>query len=273
VKSAHRRWRLLVDPPADGAWNMAVDDALLERAAADEEFLPTLRVYGWEPAALSLGRNQRAEGAHNPDYLRSQSIDLVRRPTGGSAVLHEYERTYAVVARVGREPFTSGVVETYGRIAAVLCDALERLGLSADEYSPSRRVQADSVACFSEPSAHEIAVAGRKLIGSAQRRRRRAFLQHGSILCRADAQRLADALGASGSVPQGFTDLESVLGRSVEPAALDQALIDAFAAGFSGVMQRSELTDEERRRATRLRAVRYLNQAWTIDGKERVAPK
>jgi lipoate-protein ligase A len=239
VTSGHRRWRLLVDLPADGAWNMAVDDALLERAAADEEFPPTLRVYGWEPAALSLGRNQAADGAHDPNFLRSQSIDLVRRPTGGSAVLHEHERTYAVVARLGREPFPSGVVETYGRIAGVLRDALGRLGLNADEYSPSRRAQADSVACFSAPSAHEIGVAGRKLIGSAQRRRRRAFLQHGSILCRADPQRLSDALGASGSVPEGFTDLESVLGRSVEPAALDQALIDAFAAGFSSVMERS----------------------------------
>lgn len=268
MSPAGASWRLLVDEPADGAWNMAVDDALLECAAEDESFTATLRLYGWQPAALSFGRHQSAEGAHDPLYLRDHGIDLVRRPTGGSAVLHEHERTYAVVARLGFEPFPSGVVESYAQIASVLCDALSRLGVESDRFSTEARADSTSIACFSAPSAHEIAVAGRKLIGSAQRRRRRAFLQHGSILCRADPRRLAAALGSRLSPPDGFTDLESVLGRTVAPGALDRPLIEAFEVAFRTEAVRADLTARERLRATHLRAMRYLSRDWTLEGRE-----
>ena len=97
-------WRLIVHEPADGAWNMAVDEALLDAQASGGG--PTVvRLYAWRPAALSLGRHQSSEGSHDPRFLRENGIDLVRRPTGGRAVLHDRERTYAVVGRLRTAAF------------------------------------------------------------------------------------------------------------------------------------------------------------------------
>ena len=95
-------WRLLIDGPDDGAANMAVDETLLDGYAVPEaaSLPPTLRLYGWRPAALSLGKGQQAGESHDPDFLRREGLHLVRRPTGGQAVLHEHERTYAVVGRL-----------------------------------------------------------------------------------------------------------------------------------------------------------------------------
>ena len=258
-------WRLLVDGRAAAAWNMAVDEALLDSAV--ETNRPTVRLYGFRPAALSLGRSQPAENAHDPRYLREQAIDLVRRPTGGLAVLHEHERTYAVVGRLDRAPFANGVMATYRAIAQALEVGLRALGVAVIARSRGRpsdpRRPAEGPGCFSSAMAHEIVVAGRKLVGSAQLRRRYAFLQHGSILIRGDAERLARALGAPAG--SGFTDLERELGRRIEEAALDAALIDAFARTFGATLEPGALDGAERLHATRLHAEKYVSTAWTLD--------
>jgi lipoate-protein ligase A len=264
LSGASLRWRLLVDEPADGAWNMAFDEALLERYAMESLPAPTLRLYGWAPPALSLGRSQPAAGAHEAGFLRRSGIDLVRRPTGGLAVLHEDERTYAVVGRLDREPFGGGVVDNYRRIARALCAALSSVGVRAGptaggSVDPRRGPQA----CFGGGVAHEIAVRGRKLIGSAQLRRGKAFLQHGSILLRADGRRLARALGLE-EPPSGFTDLERAAPRRVGPAELDAALIAAFERVFGSVLERAAPQRSEIERATRLRTEIYLSAGWTL---------
>src|SRR5512139_577364 len=101
------RWRLLQDEPADGAANMALDEAILERCVA-APVEPTLRLYGWDPATLSLGSKQPASGSHDLAWILDRGLGLVRRPTGGRAVLHEHERTYAVIARLDAPPFEGG---------------------------------------------------------------------------------------------------------------------------------------------------------------------
>lgn len=248
---------------------MAVDEALLESCVAGARpTIPTLRLYGWRPAALSLGRSQRSQGAYDAAYLREHGIDLVRRPTGGMAVLHEYERTYAVIAPVRSPPFSGSVGETYAQIARALALALRRLGLDArvrvghGARGPRRWRDADA-ACFGSTSNHEISIDGRKVVGSAQLRRRSAFLQHGSILLRADPARLAQALGLP-EPPGGYTDLYRALGRHAVSSEVDRVLIDAFSETFSADLDAGELTPREAAHAARLRSCKYRSREWTL---------
>jgi lipoate-protein ligase A len=265
------RWRLLVDAGANGAWNMAVDEAILDRYAgpqAPDE--PTLRLYGFRPAALSLGRLQEAATSHCPDYLRESGIDLVRRPTGGNAVLHDQERTYSVIGRLRHPPFDGRVLETYRRIAACLVVALQRLDVDAavgpGRPRETRERRRSEAACFALLSSHEITHAGRKLVGSAQLRRRGAFLQHGSIPLRSDAGELARSLGAP-VAPESFTDLESAAGARVAADQLDTALVTAFEETLGASLNRATLSAGEMNRATRLYSWKYRSTAWTYEGR------
>lgn len=185
--------RLLEHPPARGAWNMAVDEALMEAARAGRV---TLRLYRWKPACLSLGRNERARGRYDTAEAARRGIDVVRRPTGGRAVYHDDELTYAVTAPARR---WGGLRESYARINRALARGLRALGVSAETTgsaaasaagrpsasapsSPSGPPARAQVACFAAAAPGEVTAAGRKLIGSAQWRHRGALLQHGSIL-------------------------------------------------------------------------------------------
>jgi lipoate-protein ligase A len=261
-------WRLLVDPPRDGAWNLAVDEALLESYGAGAPHRPpTLRLYGWSPAAVSLGRSQPASDAHDPTVLERWGMDLVRRPTGGAAVLHEHERTYALVGSVGGRDFPGGAVDTYRRVARAIVLGLARLGIEAAAEAPVReRAAARGPVCFDRLGPHEIAAAGRKLVGAAQARRRRAFLQHGSIPFRLDAARLSAALGADAD-PERFTDLASAAARPVDAEALDAALVAGFEEAFGSTLRPGELEREESLRAAELRCWKYDSKAWTMTGR------
>jgi lipoate-protein ligase A len=248
---------------------MAVDEAILQRyALSPEPIAPTLRLYGWSPPALSLGKGQTAARSHDPAYLRAEGIDLVRRPTGGLAVLHEHERTYAVVAALGHPPFSASVLENYRSVARALTLAMSMIG-AAVEAAPEggrRRQQREAVqgpACFELASAYEIGVGGHKLIGSAQLRRRRAFLQHGSILLDSNARRLSLALGANASGDR-FTDLGRVLGRSLPFEELDGALVEAWKQAFMTEIAPGELTAGERQLAEELCETKYASDRWTL---------
>ncbi len=245
---------------------MAVDEAILDGYARSSASVPpTLRLYGWDPPALSLGRAQPSSSSHDPDYLQRAGIDLVRRPTGGLAVLHEHERTYAVVAELGGEPFSAGVLENYNRVASALEAAMRRLGADAvSSPGGSREGSAEEgPSCFDVVSAHEIAVEGSKLIGSAQLRRRRAFLQHGSILIDSDPARLGRALGAEPR-PSRFTDLRSVLGRMPDAGEVDRAVIAAFEECFRAALVPGDLTTDELLRASALMRDKYASRSWTF---------
>ncbi len=261
-------WRLLLHRPADGPRNMAVDEALLDAyAGADPPPAPTLRLYGWSPGALSLGRGQT--GAHDPAFLRRQGLGLVRRPTGGLAVLHEHERTYAIVARLRSGSFPEGVLDTYHRIAGALLAALRRLGVEAGAFDPAgcpARPAASSV-CFEEPAAHEIEAGGRKLVGSAQRRRRGAFLQHGSILFRQTRERVARATGEAGRSNGRFGGLEDLLGHPPDPTEVDSALVAGFEEIFGVRLAPGDLSPAEAERVELLRCWKYESAAWTLEGR------
>ncbi len=260
-------WRVIIDGESDGAWNMAVDEAILEAyERADPKPSPTLRLYGWEPATLSLGRSQDAEGSHDVRVLSLGGIGLVRRPTGGGAVLHEFERTYAVVGALGIPPFSGGVIATYRTIAEALMRGLMRLGVAVIPVEPARGSLRDTAAaCFERLGAWELAANGRKLVGSAQARRRGALLQHGSIPMRLDPSRLAAVLGSPVDASR-FTDVESARGAAVDSASVDAACVAGFEEAFGVRLVHGSLTESEALRAAELRCWKYDSIAWTRGG-------
>lgn len=186
-------WRLIVSGPATGPENMALDDAVLEKVS-EGAAPPTLRLYAWEPACLSLGVAQSA-GEVDVEALMREGWGLVRRPTGGRAILHTDELTYAVMAPIGNAHVAGGILESYRHLSQGLVAGLERLGVTAEAAAvPDEARPLDQPVCFENPSAYEITAGGRKLIGSAQVRRRRGVLQHGTLPLGGDLRRICRAL-------------------------------------------------------------------------------
>ncbi|HTS87518.1 MAG TPA: hypothetical protein VMG41_03425 [Gemmatimonadales bacterium] len=177
------RWTLLIDGDGHpGWWQMALDEALLEEAAARGAGF--VRLYQWAPYALSFGRHEPALRRYDRARLEAAGIDTVRRPTGGRAVWHAAELTYAVAAPIGT---LGGLTQSHRRIHETIADALGTLGVTAT-LAPSgeREHPALGGACFASAAGGELLVHGRKLVGSAQLRRAGALLQHGSLLLAGD---------------------------------------------------------------------------------------
>jgi lipoate-protein ligase A len=254
------RWRLLDTPPAPGAWNMAVDEALAD--SVREGGPPVLRVYRWSPPCLSLGRNQPSAG-YDRDEIRRRGIDVVRRPTGGRAVLHHRELTYSVAAR---EDALGTLREAYAAINRALVAGLRRLGVDARLHpaGPDRAPVPSLAPCFEQPVEGEVTAGGRKLIGSAQRRERGVMLQHGSLPVHDDQSAVPELMlpGQAVVAAEAPATLAALLGR--EPAW--EELVDALAEGWSeafGVgVDRDGLRAVEAERAKAHRA-RYEDPAWT----------
>ena len=248
---------------------MARDEALLNAAARGAA--PALRLYGWIPPTLSLGAHQPASDA-DLEACRSRGIDLVRRPTGGGAVLHDRELTYAVAGRIGDPPFPSSVIAIYEGIASALLMGLAQLGIAAQASRGALRGRAPAD-CFGAPSARELVVRGRKLAGSAQLRRRGAFLQHGSILLALDSELLAALLtpGRAGARPATPTSISELLGREASWDEVARAIVRGFGEALGADLEPGALTDEEAEEAERLRAWKYLDALWTLEGRVRGA--
>lgn len=263
-------WRLLVEPePHPAAWNMAVDEAVLE-AHARGLVPPTLRFYRWSPAAVSLGYFQDAEREVDRAALSRLGLDLVRRVTGGRAVLHDREVTYAVVVSQGLLP--GSVVETYRRLAEGLVEGLRRLGVPAD-LAPERAGSGGPGdpygACFEVPSSYEIVCGGRKVVGSAQVRRKGVILQHGSIPLVLDERLLAEALGlgpgAAERIAARATGLAETLGGQVpEFEEVCRAVADGLGHALGVDFEPGGLLTEETAAAERLVAEKYGRAEWNL---------
>ncbi len=245
-------------PAADGAENMAIDEALLGRALATDECV--MRVYAWGRPTLSLGRNQPARGRYDLERARTLGVDFVRRPTGGRAVLHDRELTYSVTAPVGR---LGTLRDSYARINRVLVGALERLGVDAS-IAPrlARAPQPGVTPCFDVPGEGELVVAGRKLVGSAQWRDRETLLQHGSILLDGDQALASELLRVPSLPPPPPATLQSVLGRAPSAAELADALRAAIVT-LEHVEASPMVVDEALRSESRRACARYLDEQWT----------
>jgi lipoate-protein ligase A len=241
---------------------MAIDDALFE--AVRTGGAPVLRLYRWSPACLSLGRNQPARDLYDPARALSLGIDIVRRVTGGLAVLHDRELTYSVAAPAA---LLGGPRATYRAINRALVAGLARLGAQVAIAGDQRRAPAlaavAATPCFHEPAPGEVVAGTRKLVGSAQRCERHTILQHSSILLDGD-QSAVHALqsGASLDVDVGSATLREVLGRTPTWPELERAIVAGFEEVCGIALAPSALTTEEAERADRL-ATRFRSDAWT----------
>jgi lipoate-protein ligase A len=212
-------WQLWVDETARPGWsNMSIDMALLDQAEQQAE--SWLRLYRWEPGCLSFGRHEPASRRYDAERIRRLGLDAVRRPTGGRAVWHESELTYAVACPYSRFP---SLRDAYLEIHRLLAEALRSVGIEAVLAPRIRTAALDSGACFSQPAGGEVLVDGRKVIGSAQLRRGSALLQHGSILLRDDQHRVGDLVQGGSGAPSSALDTASPLAR-LQPQELAKAV-------------------------------------------------
>jgi len=263
------QWRLVCSPPLPGSWNMAVDEAMLLAHSAGLT-IPTLRLYRWSPPAVSIGLLQPIESI-SEEACCQLGFNIVRRPSGGGAVLHQHEITYAVIVDGRVCPEGSSVMATYRWLAKGLTAGLRKLGIEAslsdsnDRNCPSQHLIASF--CFARTSAADLTVEGLKLGGSAQARRRYFLLQHGSIPIRLDTETIEQIFGLSGR--KNFTCLEEVLEREVSPCEFVEALVAGFSEALGVSFIVSGLTPTELRLAEILFQHKYNTEEWTRERKVR----
>ena len=252
-------WRLLDTPPARGAWNMALDEALAGSVA--QGGAPVLRFYRWSPACLSLGRNQPAAGLYDEEAIRARGWDVVRRPTGGRAVLHHRELTYSAALP---DTLLGSPREAYTAMNRALVAGLRRLGVDAAVQGDTRRrAPAPSTSpCFAEPVEGEVMAGGRKLVGSAQRRMGSVLLQHGSLPLEDDQGEVAALLRQPMADADRPAALVPLLGRVPAWEELAAALAEGWREALGAEVVPGALTDPEKGRAEAL-AERYASTAWT----------
>lgn len=243
-------WDLVLDGALDGRQNMAIDAALLEEVNDSPEPRTIVRFYTWARPTLSLGRNQKIEKAADVDYCQAHGIDIVPRPTGGRAVLHDDELTYAIISN-DTSYFGDTIYANYKRVSEALCAGFNLLGVPAILAPDTRKPEPTSGSfdppCFISPSRYELMVGGRKIVGSAQRRVRRGFLQHGSMPVTIDLEVLARATG----MPDAHLLINEMAGCAefleVRPSL--QELIGAFIRAFQqyfGVEFQTQITAMQR---------------------------
>lgn len=225
---------------------MALDEALLEAWSPGDP--PVLRLYAWSPAALSLGRFQSAQGVVVPE-----GAELVRRLTGGAAIHHRMDEvTYSVVAPYSlfgdRDPRSA-----YRAVHAVIGAALEALGVTLEARTGGAARATTEGRCFSTPTDYDLVAGQRKLVGSAQRRRGQAFLQHGSLPLTTDPE------------AAGATSISELLGRPVDPRNVEEAILSAAALHLAGQLVHDAPRANELELARRIDASRYSAQSWTLD--------
>jgi lipoate-protein ligase A len=221
-------WHLILEPGGHpGAENMAIDESLL--VEADQSGAAFLRLYRFAPPCLSFGRNEPALARYDRAAIERLGVDVVRRPTGGRAVWHEHELTYAVAAPIAA---FGSLRQGYRAIHQRLVQALGRLAIPAAlAPRPSAGVGLDQGACFAAPVGGEVVVDGRKVIGSAQVRRGTALLQHGSILLDG-SQEIIDAISYQPSA-NGSTTLSTIVGRAIGFHELTEAIVATWGTAFT----------------------------------------
>ena len=266
-----QQWRLIITPPARGAWNMAVDETLLESVGQGHS-LPCLRLYSWEPPCLSIGYAQPSSDV-DQERLRDLGWDWVRRLTGGRAILHTDELTYSVIAAQSEPRVSGSVLESYQRLSKALLTSLHTLEIPAEAHpirSSSENQEVGAI-CFEVPSNYEIVVAGKKLIGSAQARRKNAVLQHGTLPLWGDLTRITNLLTyssyktrkeAAERLLSHATTVETVLGDRITWDAAANAFITGFQTELNLVLVMDELSPDEIKHTDELMQEKYTHSGW-----------
>ena len=242
------RWRLIIDPELDGRENMAVDEAISRVMDSNkgsagvtlrrtfEESAPTLRLYGWKEPTISIGYMQEEE------RFNESGLPVVRRITGGRAVLHDMEVTYSIITGSDNPLFSSGIEGAYALISGCIINALKDVSIEAGFSRGVKGLKgAARDACFYTPSKHEVIIDGRKLVGSSQRRFKNAFIQHGSILFNIDHELNSIVFGHG--VIERMAWVEAF--KPVDKKTFRDALIKRFGEGLDASFEEGGLTGTE----------------------------
>jgi lipoate-protein ligase A len=259
-----KEWSLIVDEiPQKGAWNMAVDDFLFHALGDD----PTtfLRFYHWARPTVSLGYSQKAEQVVDLEFCRQNDIDIVRRMTGGKLVLHHQEVTYCVCSS-DVELFSPKLMDSYRSISEALMGGLKRMGIPCNlaEETPAFYVRG-KLPCFSHPARNEIEVEGKKIVGSAQKRTKNRFIQHGSIPLEKDEKllRAVSLMDREESIIR-MTSLSELLGSGISFGQTVDHLTAGFSEYFKVECCRKTFSDKERNSIQKIQEERYGNPDWTF---------
>jgi lipoyl(octanoyl) transferase len=268
-----KNWRLILSPPLSGTQNMALDESLLI-SAAQKNKPPTLRLYSWEVPTLSLGYAQSIKDV-NLNSLEKLGWELVRRPTGGRAILHTDELTYSVTASIDDPIMAGTLLESYQRISNALLLSLSILGINAnaDSIYPTHMTSfGEEPICFEVPSNYEITVAGKKLIGSAQARKNNGVLQHGSLPLDGDLARITrvlnyeneDKINKSQSALLAHAGtIASLTGLQISFDRAQKAFIEGFSKSLDISLTNSEPSKDELEIANELEKTKYDSPVWT----------
>ncbi len=275
-------WRFIKSGAMDPAWNMAIDEAIMN-AVSEGKAPPTLRFYGWQPPTLSIGYFQKAADEIDLEKVEARGIGFVRRPTGGRAVLHDQELTYSMILSESYPDMPKSVTESYRILSNGLLHGFRRLGLQADmvnladEAEKAKYASAGSAACFDSPSWYELVVEGRKVAGSAQMRQRGVILQHGSILLDMDVDLLFDLLYYPNErlrerLKKSFRDKAVAINdikRALEQppvtlAETEAAFEQGIPEGLGIKLELGDLSDWEQAEAKRLVEEKYGNREWNL---------
>ena len=266
-------WRLVRSGHSDGYTNMALDEAIMW-AVGKGTAPPTLRFYGWQPPAVSLGYFQELEESIDRGEIHKRGWGLVRRPTGGRAILHDDEVTYSVCLPQQLLPQGDSVVQSYRELSRGIEAGLQLLGVAAElgaKHDQQKRTgRRQPVICFAQTARVDMTVAGRKIVGSAQVRRDGIILQHGSIPLTLDwAAHLAvmpprDSSQGGPGLRQAAVPVADAVERPVSFDEVCEALIAGFSEVLGIAVAETPLTPQEQQRAARLRAEKYATDAWNL---------
>ena len=277
--SSRQSWRFIDLSVGTAYENMATDEAIFISCQQGMS-PPTLRLYGWQPPAISLGYFQKLESAVDMEECRRRGIDVVRRLTGGRAVLHHHELTYAVIAPENVPPFSPRVLDTYMTIGSCLLNALNGFGLNAHWVAlrDKRRggtalPRHETASCFSAPSWYEIMVGGKKICGSAQKRGSGVFLQHGSILIDHDPDVLAALLNSrkgkeafAREIDASTTSLNRHVKATVDVHDLGKTVLSSFRDTLGVTFNHGSLNDGESHLKDLLLREKYQTADWNCKG-------
>ncbi|MEM1502149.1 biotin/lipoate A/B protein ligase family protein [Domibacillus sp. 8LH] len=275
---AKETWAFLDTGNQNAAYNMAVDEALLDWHSKGL-IPPVVRFYGWEPAALSIGYFQKAEKEVDFDAVRNYGLGFVRRPTGGRGVLHEHELTYSVIVSEEHPDMPTGVTEAYRVISEGVLQGFRKLGLAAEFAVPRTEEEKASLknprssVCFDAPSWYELVVEGRKVAGSAQTRQKGVILQHGSILLDLDEDKLFSLFHYPNDrvkerMKKAFGNKAVAINAlRAEPVTLDEARVafkQGFEEGLNIHLEPLVLTGGQKRQIETIQRDRYENPDWNF---------
>ncbi|WP_027965153.1 lipoate--protein ligase family protein [Halalkalibacillus halophilus] len=264
-------WYFIHSKAHTPAYNMALDECLLDWHSKGE-IPPVLRFYTWEPAGVSLGYFQQIDGKIHTENIQKYGFDLVRRLTGGRAVLHDQELTYSIIISEDHPFMPASVTEAYKVISQGLLEGYRLLGLEAELAIPEGELnQTGSAVCFDEPSWYELVIGDLKAAGSAQTRQRGVILQHGSVPVSTNVDELFDMFvypnedtknRAKEVFKKKATSIEQALGRKPDIREIEKAFYHGFEKGLKVELEPYQLTDEQTEEVEKLAREKYSSDQW-----------